>query len=884
MRTSPITSSLARLGLMVAIVSLVLGQSGRFALSQEQESPQQRGRGGLGGFGQGVIKARVTPHWFAGGTKFWYRNDLRDGAKEYIVVDAAAGSRGPAFDQAKVAAALVNATDKEYKADHLPFEKDTIEFVDDGKAIAFTVDGKKWKCNLTTYELTAAAENTSADGAHAADSRPQAAGRDEALAMDDSAAAPFDDEVSEGTYLSPQDKDTATPQATPQTQGAGQPQNVQQGARRGFRSGRGLGGGGFGAGRGGAPAGPAVSPDKKWTAVVHDSNVYLRDGDGTETQLSKDGKEDFAYTRLNWSPNSAYLVAFRTEPGDHKEVYRLQSSPPSDSGATGGGVGRAVLQQGVYALPGDKLDSFEVNVFDVASKQQYKPLGEDRIDMSPDGGDARVTFDGQGANFRWRNDGAHLLFEKYDRGHQRLRLVEVDAAKGETRNVIDEKSKTFIWSAHTESLGIRPITYLRNEKEILYVSEMDGWRHFYLIDIATGTAKQITKGQWIVRSVNRLDEDNRQIWFTASGIYPDQDPYFIHYGRVNFDGTGLTWLTSGNGSHSITFGGELPLGNRGAGAVAQDAAESSFSPDMKYVIDSYSRIDMPPVTELRRVDNGQIVCALEKAEVTVPWEAPEVFVAKGRDGETDIWGFISRPRNLDTSKKYAIIEDIYGGPQGSFVPKTFSTTPRYRDLTDLGFVVVKIDGMGTANRSKAFHDVCWHNLKDGGFLDRIAWIKAAAEKYPYLDIARVGIYGTSAGGQNACAAVLFHPEFYKVAVANSGCHDNRMDKVSWNEQWMGYPVGPQYSESSNIDNAGKLQGRLQLVVGELDTNVPPESTFRLVNALVQARKDFEFVMIPGANHGAGSPITQTKRNDFFIRYLQGTEPPNHNARIGVASD
>jgi dipeptidyl aminopeptidase/acylaminoacyl peptidase len=575
------------------------------------------------------------------------------------------------------------------------------------------------------------------------------------------------------------------------------------------------------------------------------------------------------------------------EPGDHKEVYRIQSSPTSADGAIGGGVGRAVAQTSVYALPGDKLDSYEVNVFDVASKQQYKPLGEERIDMAPDGGDARVTFEGPGANCRWKSDGTHLLFEKFDRGHQRVRLVEVDAAKGETRNVIDEKSKTFIWSAHMEALGVRPITYLRNENEIMYLSEMDGWRHFYLVDVPTGTMKQITKGQWIVRAVNRLDEDARQIWFTASGVYPDQDPYFIHYGRVNFDGSGLTWLTSGNGNHSITFGGETPLGTRGAGGAnptSEVGTEGSFSPDMKYVIDTYSRVDMPPVTELRRVDNGQIVCALEKAEVTVPWEAPEVFVAKGRDGETDIWGFISRPKNLDTTKKYAIIEDIYGGPQGSFVPKTFSTAPRYRDLTDLGFIVVKIDGMGTANRSKAFHDVCWHNLKDGGFLDRIAWIKAAADKYPYMDIARVGIYGTSAGGQNACAAVLFHPEFYKVAVANSGCHDNRMDKVSWNEQWMGYPVGSQYAECSNIDNASKLEGRLQLVVGELDTNVPPESTHRLVNALVQARKDFEFVMIPGANHGAGSPITQTKRNDFFIRYLQGIEPPNHNARVGVASD
>ncbi len=553
---------------------------------------------------------------------------------------------------------------------------------------------------------------------------------------------------------------------------------------------------------------------------MRDSNIFLRDADGAETQLSQDGRSDFAYTRLNWSPDSAALVAFRMEPGDHKEVYRIESSPAPSGGATGGGVGRAVFHTAVYPLPGDKLDSYELNVFDIENKKQIKPLGEERIDMNPDGGDPNPGFGGPAPNFRWRPDGKHFIFEKFDRGHQRVRIVEVNAKDGETRNILDEQSKTFIWSAHIEGLNLRLINYLRNEKEIIYVSEMDGWRHFYLVNIDEATMKPITTGGWVVRGVNRIDEDARQIWFTASGVYPDQDPYFIHYGRVNFDGTGLTWLTSGNGNHNINF-------------AEQDG---SFSPDFKYVIDTYSRVDMPPVTELRRVSDGQIVCALEKAEVTVPWDPPEVFVAKGRDGRTDIWGFISLPRNFDLTKKYPIIEDIYAGPQGSFVPKTFSTQNRYRDLTDLGFIVVKIDGMGTANRSKAFHDVCWKNLKDGGFLDRIAWIKAAAKKYPCLDLDRVGIYGTSAGGQNAAAAVLFHPEFYKVAVANSGCHDNRMDKVSWNEQWMGYPVGPQYAECSNIDNAAKLRGHLQLVVGEMDSNVPPESTFRFVNALVQARK------------------------------------------------
>jgi len=289
---------------------------------------------------------------------------------------------------------------------------------------------------------------------------------------------------------------------------------------------------------------------------------------------------------------------------------------------------------------------------------------------------------------------------------------------------------------------------------------------------------------------------------------------------------------------------------------------------------------MAPVHELRRTSDGKLVCELEKADISEliskGWEPPEVFVAKGRDGKTDIWGIISRPNDLDPGKKYPILEDIYAGPQSSFAPKSFSARSRYSEYNDLGFIVVKLDGMGTANRSKAFHDVCWHNLKDAGLPDRILWIKAAAAKYPYMDTDRVGVYGTSAGGQSAAGALLFYPEFYKVAVANSGCHDNRMDKASWNEQWMGYPVGPQYAECSNVDNAYRLKGQLLLIVGEMDTNVPPESTFRVVDALIKANKDFDMLVVPGAGHGAGSSITGRKTRDFFVHHLLGKEIPNRN--------
>ena len=591
-----------------------------------------------------------------------------------------------------------------------------------------------------------------------------------------------------------------------------------------------------------APDRSPRSPDGKWTAIVKDDNVCLREADGKEIALTRDGKPECGYGMLSWSPDSKSLVAWRIEPGDRKEVYLVESSPRDG--------GRAKLHTRPYPLPGDKFTAFDLCLIDVASG---KTVGCE-VD--------KVTFGSP--RIRWSKDGRTFTYQQVDRGHQRFRLTEVDARTGKARNLIDEKSETFIWTAHAESVGVPMVTWLEKSDEIVYASERDGWRHLYLIDAKTGEVKNpITRGEYVVRGIDRIDEEKRQFWFRASGKNTDQDPYFTHNYRVNFDGTGQVALTEGNGTHT-----------------------AQFSPDRKYLIDTYSRVDRPPVHELRRTSDGKLVCQLEEADVTdlkaTGWEPPEVFVAKGRDGKTDIWGIICRPRDFDPAKKYPVIEQIYAGPQGSFVPKAFSPSRRFSDLTDLGFIVVQMDGMGTANRSKAFHDVCWKNLKDAGFPDRILWHQAAAKKYQYYDISRVGITGGSAGGQNSTGALLFHGDFYKVAVSGCGCHDNRMDKASWNEQWMGYPVGPQYAASSNIDNAHHLTGKLLLIVGEMDTNVPTESTYRLCDALIKAGKDFDFLMVPGGGHGMGGAYGRRRLLDFFVRHLQGVEPPDRNATPKVA--
>jgi dipeptidyl aminopeptidase/acylaminoacyl peptidase len=739
----------------------------------------------------GVYKDRIVPHWFGGDSKFWYRNDLKGGTREFVLVDAEKGTRGPAFDHAKLAAGLSQAAAHNYRADKLPF--DSITFTEDGKAVQFDVAGKTWVCDLNTY--------------HCADSKQKE--KEPAVEKSSESLEPL---------APPADEDEVSPFMAQQPDPRRRPPDAER---------------------------EVTSPDGKWVAFIKDNNVFVRAKGGNDSmQVSKTGTDGNAFGMLSWSPDSMALVGFRIEPREEKDVYLIESSPKDG--------GRAKLSTRPYALPGDKFTAYEPWVFDPMAKTATK-VETDRVDF----GRPRV---------RWSKDGGHFTYEKVDRGHQRFRLVDVNAHTGAVSNLIDEKTDTFIWTAHTETVGIPPVTWLSKTDELIYATEKEGWRHLYLVDVKSGTIKNpITKGEWVVRGIDRIDEAARQVWFRASGVNPDQDPYFVHLYRINFDGTGLTAMTTGNGTHTV-----------------------QFSPERKYLIDTYSRVDMAPVHELRRTSDGKLVMKLEEADIADlkegGWEPPEVFVAKGRDGKTDIWGIICRPKGFDPNKKYPVIEQIYAGPQGSFVPKAFSAFRRFSNLTDLGFVVVQMDGMGTANRSKAFHDVCWKNLKDAGFLDRILWHKAVAAKYPWYDISKVGIYGGSAGGQNAAAAVLFHGDFYSVAVAGCGCHDNRMDKASWNEQWMGYPVGPQYSASSNIDNAYRLKGKLLLIVGEMDTNVPPESTYRLCDALIKAGKDYDFLMVPGAGHGMGGAYGQRRLQDFFVRHLLGTEPPDRNASPARKTD
>ncbi len=785
-----------------------------------------------------VIGNDVRPFWTADGKSLFYRVNSGTKSLGFQRVELADGTISPAFDAAKLAAALGKAAGREIAAESLPLE--ALGLTADG-ALKFHAFGKSWRYDAARDEVGVDDSPPPESKLIAPEDlrrRDRRQGGRTSISFENATAGaiemfwlnPSGGRKSYGKIPAGESRTfstfaghmwlavTESGEALAAAAAEDSPTHarisgkVAPAERRRSRD------------RGGD-----LSPDGKWRASIRSHNVFIEPvGGGEALALSEGGSEGDAFTGpFRWSPDSKLLLASRVKPVALRQVYIVQSSPPDQL--------QPKLKTLDYAKPGDEIVQPFPHLFDVAGKREIP------IDHALFANPWQIT------EFAWAADSAGFSFVYNQRGNQVMRIVGV-GADGAVRTIYEDTRKTFIDYSQKFFLRRLPETH-----EILWASERDGLNHLYLLDDRSGEIKsEITPGNWIVRDVVKVDVEKRQLLLKVLGA-SGQDPYNGHFVGVGFDGSGLTRLTEADGDHRL-----------------------DFSPDGKSYLDVWSRPDQPPVTELRRAEDGKLIAELARADdsalTATGWSRPERFVAKGRDGKTDIYGLIIRPTDFDPKKSYPVVENIYAGPQDFYVPKGYLAWSNRNAMAELGFLIVQIDGMGTNWRSKDFHDVCYKNLMDGGFPDRVPWIKAAAATRPWMDLNRVGIYGGSAGGQNALAGLLDHGDFYKTGVADCGCHDNRMDKIWWNEAWMGWPVDASYAENSNVTHAGKLTGKLLLVVGEVDSNVDPASTMQVVGALQRAGKDFEFMPIVNSNHGAAeTPYGSYRRAEFLVRNL-GAEP------------
>jgi len=707
-----------------------------------------------------VLNERVRPTWLGETDRFWYVRDLPDG-REVVLVDPAVPRRGPAFDHARLAAALSEALGKPVEATRLP--TDQLSLSANADTVTLEVERVRWTCDLAANRC---ARRTLAD---------------------------------------PPD---------------------------------------------------GASPDGKWVALVRDDDLYVRSPEsGREIRLTTDGERGRAYATpvpsptvmvreqtetpsldplVFWSPDSRRLATYRIDTRRAGTLSMVQHAPPDRV--------RPRHYTYLYPLPEDSvLPTGDLFLFAV---DQWEPV---RVPIAP----VVMQYYNAPARPTWSDDGTRLSLVVTDRGYTRRQVLEIDAASGDSRVVFEEAGDPYV--------DVYGSTILRtlDGGGVLWGSERDGWTHLYLYDGTTGAVRrQVTSGSWVVRDVLHVDDTTGTILFTAAGREAGRDPYLRHLYRTDLSGRTIRLLTPEDADHEV-----------------------SVSPTGAYVVDTYSRPHVEPVSVLRRASDGTVVLELERADIAkllaTGWRRPEPFTAKARDGTTAVFGLLWWPSTFDSTKTYPVIEQIYTGPHGFFVPKAFGayrTTAQV--IAELGFVVVQVDGLGTNGRGKAFHVHSWKNLGDGGLEDHIAALRQLAERRPYLDLTRVGIYGHSAGGYDAAHAMLTHPEFYRVAVSSAGNHDHRMDKAVWNTQWMGWPVGDHYREQSNVTLASRLEGKLLLAHGDVDENVPVSATLQLVNALIAANKDFELLVLPNQTHNLGRhAYFQRRRWDFFVEHLLGVDPP-----------
>ena len=589
-----------------------------------------------------------------------------------------------------------------------------------------------------------------------------------------------------------------------------------------------------------------ISPNKKWTAYTRDYNLYVKPADQeNERQLSTAGTKDYEYASwygwadimegengerphrfsLSWSPDSKWISTNICDLRTANKMYLLDWSVDS--------LYRPKLLSYYRGSPGDtEMVYMEPVFFNIATGKEIK------LDLP------RSTHINN-VGVTWSKDPGKAYLRWTSRGYQNLKLYTFDLEKESLETIYEESSKT----------NIDNFRYLLAEESnlIFILSERSGWRQLYSLNLETNALSPISNGHFYIHNIERIDEEKKNIYFKASGVFADRNPYDQYLFSISFDGTDMKLLSPEDKHHQI-----------------------SISPCGNYFVDNYSAVQNPTKTVLRDIETGKVLIEMGNAEVNleINWLPPEAFTAIARDGKTTLYGALWKPSNFDPTKVYPIVESSYTGPHTHVFPTRFSQAFRLQALAELGFIVIVVDGLGSSGRSKAFHDYSYKNL-GGNLEDHVLAIKQLGRKYTWLDTTRVGIFGHSAGGYDAAHALLAYPNFYKVAVASSADHDHRMEKAWWPEMYMGWPVDSAYHLQSNITMAGNLKGKLLITHGGIDENVNPSATFKLAEALIKADKEFDLLIFPSQRHGYRGDHQKyftKKRWNYFIQHLKGVEP------------
>ncbi len=590
-----------------------------------------------------------------------------------------------------------------------------------------------------------------------------------------------------------------------------------------------------------------ASPDKQWIAYPHEYNLYVRSADSTMIkQLSTDGERGYEYATwygwadiiegengerpqrfwADWSPDNQWirgnLVDFRIA----QKMYLLDWSVDT--------LYRPRLLSYYRGSPGDSTVIYENPVFfNIETGKSVRP-------------DLPLATHFTGYNVKWSSNPGIVYLRGSSRGYQNMYVHKLNLETEELETIYSESSETNI-----DAFDWR---WLEDLGHAVFLSERSGWRQLYRFDLETREVVSLTQGEYYVNSIRKIDETERKVYFSASGKDPNLNPYFQQLYSVSLDGGDTQLLTPEDRFHNV-----------------------SISPDAKYVVDNYSTVEIPTKTVLRSTENGEALLEISEASIEGidNWSLPEVFTATARDGKTTIYGALWKPTNFDPNKKYPVIESVYTGPHTQVFPKEFrNALYGLQSYAELGFVVISVDGLGSARRSKAFHDYSYKNL-GGNLEDHVLAIKELGKKYSWIDTTRVGIFGHSAGGYDAAHALLAYPETYHVAVASSADHDHRMEKAWWPEMYMGWPVDSAYHQQSNITMAGNLKGKLLITHGGIDENVNPSATFKLAEALIKADKQFDMLILPSQRHGyrgGHDRYFRKVRWNYFVEHLRGVEP------------